>query len=881
MKYDGASRGNHAAYSRYLVSAMALSGAFRETDFESAPFFISAPGRSRSVIIGAEGKEIVMAARVLICFVVGIWCASLSWAIPTISDLKVTSIEPIGLAIDYNVSGVAESADNFYRSLEVSFVANNVTNIAKTLVGATNCVNGSHRVYWNMAKDGITLGESDMNVIVTYKPTSNMSPGGSDLAITTLPIEVCQETGEDGTPLTDEIGTPITFVIDHCRQGEKYYRIIWHNDAEPVVEYEAPEGALYCVIDLSGGPSTDYLSFPVTYLNEEPSGGFNTTEYKTTKLVLKRVDAGTFIMGDSIWGDSQLNTVTLTKPFYMGLFEVTQKQWELVMGSNPSFWSGDAKPVEQVSYDMIRGESDGAKWPATNSVDATSFLGKLRTKTGINFDLPTEAQWEYTCRAGTTTKYSYGDSVNGEYMLYGDNSSYSTVYEVGTNKSNPWGFYDMHGNVCEWCLDWYAVSLSGGVNPVGSSSGLYRVTRGGSWANEADVCTSSFRYVGKPSSNTHFDGFRLSISLPGYVEASTSVSVKDLHVVGSSIDGAVDLSVGKVYNGCLYDSAADLVGTIQVKAAKASVNRKTGAKTSRLSIAIQVAGEKKASLSGYLNVEEGTIVLKARDGRELYLALGANGLRGSFGEWTIDGARDVFSSKARADKSAAGDVVGMLKSRGVMTIAWGGEEGWNGLSVTVGTRGRVKVAGVLVSGAKVSVNAQMIIGEEWCVVPVVYSKKDVRLAFNIWIARDGSAAEVVGLGEDVVIGYGTNFEERAAFTLDSAAVLGLLGEGVYEEYLPDGVEITLKGSKWILPRAGRVVLKKGEIDESKLGENPAGLRLAYRTKSGTFSGSFKVYRNVEGRVKATTVSVSGVMIDGKGYGTATVKKVGSVAVRIE
>ena len=109
----------------------------------------------------------------------------------------------------------------------------------------------------------------------------------------------------------------------------------------------------------------------------------------------------------------------------------------------------------------------------------------------------------------------------------------------------------------------------------------------------------------------------------------------------------------------------------------------------------------------------------------------------------------------------------------------------------------------------------------------------------------------------------------------------MLGEGVYEEYLPDGVEITLKGSKWILPKAGKVVLKGGAIDESKLGENPAGLRLAYRTKSGTFSGSFKVYRDVEGRVKVTTVSVLGVMIDGKGYGTATVKKVGSVPITIE
>ena len=263
----------------------------------------------------------------------------------------------------------------------------------------------------------------------------------------------------------------------------------------------------YCVIDLSAGSSA--TSYPVTYLAEAPSGGFNVSEYKTSKLVLKRIEAGSFKMGGSGSYD-----VTLTKPFYCGLFEVTQKQWELVTGSNPcsstSFGKGSSYPVHYVSYNMIRGSSSGAGWPASSAVDSSSFLGKLRARTGLDFDLPTEAQWEYACRAGTTTTYSYGDSANGSYMWYCSNSS-SKAHEVGTKSPNPWGLYDMHGHVWEWCLDWYG-GLVGGVDPKGSSSGSRRVSRGGGWLSDASFCTSSYRSNGAPShDDCGYDGrgFRL------------------------------------------------------------------------------------------------------------------------------------------------------------------------------------------------------------------------------------------------------------------------------------------------------------------------------------------------------------------------------------
>ena len=252
--------------------------------------------------------------------------------------------------------------------------------------------------------------------------------------------------------------------------------------------------ATYCVIDLSAGANA--TSYPVTYLAEPPSGGFNVNTYKTTKLVLKRLEAGTFS-----------SNVTLTKPFFCGLFEVTQKQYTLVTGTNPSNFSGNTLPVEKVTYNAIRGSSKGAKWPSSSAVDSSSFMGKLRARTGLDFDLPTEAQWEYACRAGTTTTYSYGNSANGNYMWYSSNSS-SKTHPVGSKSANPWGLYDMHGNVWEWCLDWYG-TLAYGTDPKGSSSGSNRALRGGGWGHDADRCASSYRYGCTPSLGDSDFGFRL------------------------------------------------------------------------------------------------------------------------------------------------------------------------------------------------------------------------------------------------------------------------------------------------------------------------------------------------------------------------------------
>jgi formylglycine-generating enzyme required for sulfatase activity len=188
------------------------------------------------------------------------------------------------------------------------------------------------------------------------------------------------------------------------------------------------------------------------------------------KLVLIR--PGKFMMGspDSEEGhkadEGPQHQVTISKPFYMGVTEVTQAQFEAVMGTNPSKFKGPTNPVESVTWD-----------------EAVEFCRRLSEKTGKTFRLPTEAEWEYACRAGTKTRFSFGDSesVLGDYAWCTSNSGGKT-HPVGQKKPNAWGLYDMHGNVWEWCADWFGDYSSGSsTDPQGPGSGGSRVLRGGSW----------------------------------------------------------------------------------------------------------------------------------------------------------------------------------------------------------------------------------------------------------------------------------------------------------------------------------------------------------------------------------------------------------------
>ena len=263
--------------------------------------------------------------------------------------------------------------------------------------------------------------------------------------------------------------------------------------------YAITGAAQYMVVDLSGG--VDALSYPVSYLNAEPVGGW-TDEYKGDKLVLRIIAPGTFMMGsptDELGRQSNetLHQVTLTQPYYVGVFEVTQRQWFLVMGANPSYQAGDYRPVHNVSYNVIRGTVNGAQWPVSSQVDANSFMGRLQSKTNMRFDLPTDAQWEYACRAGTGTALNSGKNLTAtgtcpnmaEVGRYCYNQSdgkggYTYCTKVGSYLPNAWGLYDMHGNVWEWCLDFHVANLGATAvsDPKGASSGS-RVRRGGDCYN--------------------------------------------------------------------------------------------------------------------------------------------------------------------------------------------------------------------------------------------------------------------------------------------------------------------------------------------------------------------------------------------------------------
>ena len=264
----------------------------------------------------------------------------------------------------------------------------------------------------------------------------------------------------------------------------------------------------YCVIDVSGGNSAS--SYPVTYLDSCPINGWG-DEYKTTKILLRRIEPGTVTLRDT-------KPVTLTKPFYIGVFEITQKQYQLVAGSNPSSYKGDMRPVEYVSWNDIRGNSSTYDWPNVTTVGSSSFMGRLQAKTGLNFDLPTESQWEYACRAGTTSYYNNGGSNDNDLKQLGRFSGnlndgrggYSQHTTVGSYSPNAWGLYDMHGNVCEWCLDWYAgINSDPATDFLGAASGSNRVLHGASWRGSANSAESSYCGCNTPDYRFNYYGFRL------------------------------------------------------------------------------------------------------------------------------------------------------------------------------------------------------------------------------------------------------------------------------------------------------------------------------------------------------------------------------------
>ncbi|MBR1688243.1 MAG: SUMF1/EgtB/PvdO family nonheme iron enzyme [Prevotella sp.] len=282
--------------------------------------------------------------------------------------------------------------------------------------------------------------------------------------------------------------------------GTRYLKTDTHRVRLTADGYEDYEGTF------AVGPNSTAVSLTMTQ-RAQPLLSDETITVNGVSFVMKGVQGGTFRMGsnDSEAGSDEkpVHQVTVSS-FRIGQTEVTQELWKAVMGTKPSFFKGAKRPVEQVSW-----------------TDCQQFIQRLNAKTGKQFRLPTEAEWEYAARGGNQSrgnKYAGSSSIDA-VAWYGVNSfdkgskspDYGT-HAVGTKQPNELGLYDMTGNVCEWCSDWYGeYSSNSQTNPAGPSSGSYRVHRGGSWASSARDCRVSDRGLWMPDNRNGPTGLRLAL----------------------------------------------------------------------------------------------------------------------------------------------------------------------------------------------------------------------------------------------------------------------------------------------------------------------------------------------------------------------------------
>ncbi|OWK36969.1 serine/threonine kinase [Fimbriiglobus ruber] len=196
--------------------------------------------------------------------------------------------------------------------------------------------------------------------------------------------------------------------------------------------------------------------------------------------------------------DNPQHRVTISKGFWMGIFPVTQAQWQAVMGYNPSKFRGDDRPVEMVSR-----------------LDCQEFCQKMAKLTDKPIRLPTEAEWEYACRAGTTSEYWSGNGADAlKKAGWFDGNSGKETKPIGKLAPNPWGLYDIHGNVWEWCSDWYGLlTIENQIDPEKRSNVHTVLLRGGGWDSDPDYCLAACRFRSSPDSRVFSFGFRVCFRL--------------------------------------------------------------------------------------------------------------------------------------------------------------------------------------------------------------------------------------------------------------------------------------------------------------------------------------------------------------------------------
>lgn len=346
-----------------------------------------------------------------------------------------------------------------------------------------------------------------------------------------MKVTVFDNVGKTNLPVKSVFTPGVSTTNNPCMVTKDTTRIVWDAAADLPDGFKCTNvlvscqdvrsigiSNLYMIVDLSEGTST--TSFPVIYTNCPPVGGW-TEEYMTTKLVLRRVEPGTFFMGSALSEEGHVDNedqheVTLTKPYYMGVFELTTRQFEQICGGS----GGDTKPVRKTwaeirGFDVVpmvtvttnnpfiqpyvltftiiqKEQATNYMWPTTSDVHPESFMGRLRNKTGLMFDLPTEAQWEFACRAGSELPVNIGGALTTENQNllstkpYWDPTGSHYIY-VGGSMPNALGLYEMSDDVDEWCLDVYVSNL-GGVkveDPKGGSVAYKSSTL----LSNAHVCT--------------------------------------------------------------------------------------------------------------------------------------------------------------------------------------------------------------------------------------------------------------------------------------------------------------------------------------------------------------------------------------------------------
>jgi formylglycine-generating enzyme required for sulfatase activity len=231
---------------------------------------------------------------------------------------------------------------------------------------------------------------------------------------------------------------------------------------------------------------------------------------------LKLIPAGEFLMGTAgaAEDDEQQHRVRITRPFYMGVYEVTQVEYRKVMGKNPSYFSATGKSSANVEgMNTLRFPVDNVTWD-----DAVRFCQKLSATEGRTYRLPTEAEWEYACRAGTASDYHAGDSLpqNEARISAARTADAQRPAAVGSYRPNRFGLYDMHGNLWEWCSDWYDKNYytqSPREDPQGPADGDYHADRGGCWASVDETCRSANRRS-DPANRSDILGFRVVLVAP-------------------------------------------------------------------------------------------------------------------------------------------------------------------------------------------------------------------------------------------------------------------------------------------------------------------------------------------------------------------------------